>query len=34
MNPSSFVGSWKAGKQGFFSTAVVLVMMGIGGFYA
>lgn len=29
-NPSSFVGSWKAGEQGFFSTAVVLILKSNG----
>ncbi len=29
-NPSSFVGSWKAGEQGFFSTAVVLILKSDG----
>jgi hypothetical protein len=28
--PSSFVGSWKAGEQGFFSTAVVLILKSNG----
>ena len=28
--PSEFVGSWKAGEQGFFSTAVVLILKGNG----
>ena len=28
--PSSFVGSWKAGEQGFFSTAVVLILKSDG----
>jgi hypothetical protein len=27
---SSFVGSWKAGEQGFFSTAVVLILKSNG----
>jgi hypothetical protein len=29
-NPSSFVGSWKTGEQGFFSTAVVIVLKSNG----
>lgn len=29
-HPSSFVGSWKTGEQGFFSTAVVLILKGNG----
>ena len=28
--PSGFVGSWKAGEQGFFSTAVVLILRSNG----
>lgn len=28
--PSSYVGSWKAGEQGFFSTAVVLILKSNG----
>lgn len=29
-HPSSFVGSWKAGEQGFFSTAVVIILKSNG----
>ena len=29
-NPSSFVGSWKAGEQGVFSSAVVLILKSDG----
>lgn len=29
-HPSSFVGSWKAGEQGFFSTAVVIILKSDG----
>ncbi len=30
LQPSSFVGSWKAGEQGIFSTAVVLILKSDG----
>jgi len=29
-HPSSYVGSWKAGEQGFFSSAVVLILKSDG----
>lgn len=29
-HPSSFVGSWKAGEQGFFSTAIVMILKSDG----